>query len=124
MAVQGDNLEGVLADLESASDLRLRLATLERIGTASGADAGVAESLRGQLQSIERIMAVREDLRGRLAALDADLDRVVARTVELSFGEDEHGELVELERRMDHLVTDMEALRRVVDHTPDSRPAE
>jgi hypothetical protein len=124
LAVQGAELERLLAALEPLSELELRLVTLERIGPSSGADAGVAESLRRQLRSTERITAVRDDVHEHLAVLGLNLEQVVARAVELSFGTDEYGELGQLERRMDGLVADMEALRRVVDHSRATRPIE
>lgn len=119
VAVQGANLERVLATLESVPDLRLRVATLERIGPAGAAGTGVAASLRAQLESVERLLEACAQAHERLEALGAELDSVVARAVELSFGTDEHDELGQLERRMDGLVSDMEALARVVDHARD-----
>lgn len=125
IASRGNELELALRQLESSRQLKFRLDTLERAGATSGANAVVAESLRNQLSSTQRIMAVGTDARERLSILDARLDEAVARAVELSLRAGDAGELLGLESDVDALVVDMEALRQALEETSSAAsPAE
>ncbi len=125
IARRGNELDLALRQLESRRQLRFRLETLERAGATGGANAVVAESLRNQLRSTERIMAVGSDARERLSILDARLDEAVARAVELSLRAGDAVELGGLESDVDALVADMEALRQALEETSSApRPAE
>lgn len=115
IATHGNSLGRALRQLDDPNQLRSRLAILERAGTTSGATAAVAESLRNQLRSTERITALGSDARERLQILDARLDEAVARAVELSLRAGDPVELGGLESDVDTLVTDMEALRQALD---------
>lgn len=125
IASRGHELDLALRQLESPRQLRFRLETLERAGATGGANAVVAESLRNQMRSTERIMAVGSDARERLSVLDARLDEAVARAVELSLRAGDAVELGGLESDVDALVADMEALRQALEETSNApRPAE
>jgi hypothetical protein len=125
IASRGNELDLALRQLESPRQLRFRLETLERAGAAGGANAVVAESLRNQMRSTERVIAVGNDARERLSILDARLDEAVARAVELSLRAGDAVELGGLEGDVDALVADMEALRQALDETSGAaRPAE
>jgi hypothetical protein len=115
IASQGDALDRALASLEAPDQVRRRLWEVEQRG--GGASQGVAQSLRAQLASTERIGAVAADARERLRLLDARLDEAVARAVELSLRAGDAGELRGLDSDVDALVADMEALRQALDET-------
>lgn len=115
IASQGDALDRALTSLESPDQVRRRLWEAEQRG--GSASQGVAQSLRAQLASTERIGAVAADTRERLRLLDARLDEAVARAVELSLRAGDAGELGGLDSDVDALVADMEALRQALDET-------
>ena len=118
IASQGDALDDALRSLEPPDQLRGRLADVQRRGGASS--EGVAQSLRAQIQSTERIRGVAADARDRLRLLDARLDEAVARAIELSLRAGDAGELRGLGSDVDALVADMENLRQALD---EARPA-
>ncbi len=117
IARRGQDLDAALGQLDPLPDLQRRLAAVEAAG--SGAPAQVAQSLRGQIASTERIARVAMDARERLAVLDARLDESVARAVELSLRTGDLGTdgLRALGGDVDALVADMEALRQALDET-------
>jgi hypothetical protein len=116
IARHGDELEDSLRSLDPADELRRRLELIREPAPGS-AGANVAESLHNQLRATERITAVAQDARERLRVLDARLDEVVARAVELSLQADDTGDFRGVQGDVDALLRDMEALRQALDET-------
>lgn len=83
---------------------------LERAG-----DEAVAESLSSQLAAGERLAAVSEDTRTRLARLNARLDESVAQAVELSVAGPDAPALQPLGNEVEEVVTELESLRLALD---------
>lgn len=81
---------------------------------ATTAEAQTLQSLEAQLQAAERLQTVATDARDRLRALDARLDELVARAVEVSVGS---GDSSILGHDVDELVNELEALRVALDET-------
>lgn len=73
------------------------------------------DALRSQVETAERLAQVSADARDRLRLLDARLDELVARAVELSLGTG--GDVRTLGADVDDLVNEMEALRSAVEET-------
>lgn len=121
IASRGHELYMALGQLDPVRDLRIRLEAVTRPG-ARGVDERVADSLRAQIASTERILRVAEDTAERLRVLDARLDEAVARAVELSLRAGDVGELGGLGSDVDALVNDMEALRQALEETSRSTP--
>ncbi len=87
------------------------------------ASRGQSESTRQRIQSLEsqlatagRLQRVTRDAAERLRLLDARLDEMVARAVELSLSGDD-GKLHGLDSDVDSLVGEMEALRLALEET-------
>jgi hypothetical protein len=118
IASRGDDIDGALATLDVA-EARKELAQLEgsQRGARSGDDNVVRtiESLRAQLASADRMAKVSGDARSRLRLLNARLDELVARAVELSVGTAD--DVGSLDADVEGLVTEMEALRQAVEET-------
>jgi len=121
IASRGHELYLALSQLEPLRDLRARLQSLTRAG-AGGVNDRVADSLRAQIASTERILRVAEDTAERLRLLDARLDEAVARAVELSLRAGDVVELGGLGSDVDSLVQDMEALRQALEEMSRSTP--
>ncbi len=66
------------------------------------------------MQSSDRMRAVSGDARDRLRLLDARLDELVARAVEVSVGSADSGTL---SGDVDEIVNDLEALRQALEET-------
>lgn len=116
IAQRGEQLDTALQGLDPLPELRQRLAALPP-GVTAGSSGRVAEALRSQIASTERIATVARDTRDRLQVLDARLDEAVARAVELSLRADDAAQLSGLGSDVDALVEDMEALRQALDET-------
>jgi hypothetical protein len=116
IASHGHALDEALRNLDPPDEIRARLGQLGPVSPGS-TNERVAQSLRAQLQSTERIAAVAADARERLRILDARLDEAVARAIELSLRAGEAVELGGLDSDVDALVADMEALRQALDET-------
>jgi hypothetical protein len=88
-------------------------------GAPEPAQAGVAQSLRVQRATAERLDAVIDRAQAELRLLDARLDEAVARTLELSaHASTEAGAGVSgLGTDVDNLVSEMESLRLALDET-------
>ncbi len=80
-------------------------------------DEAVTQSLRSQLAAGERLVAVSEDARTRLARLNAQLDESVAQAVELSVSRPDVAALQPLGSEVDQVVTELESLRLALEET-------
>lgn len=76
-----------------------------------------AQSLQAQVSAADRMDAVIRDTIDRLRLMDARLDEMVTRTVELSTQADSSADLSGLGADVDGLVTEMEALRLALEDT-------
>lgn len=125
IAQQGEALEQALRQLEPIAQVRQRLEHVERDLTGPRRDDAnllqVADALRSQLASTERVARVATDTRERLRVLDARLDEAVARAVELSLSQADAETIGGLGSDVDDIVGEMEALRLALEET--SRPA-
>lgn len=79
--------------------------------------AQVAEAVRSQLASAQRMQAVTEDAASTLRLLDARLDETVARAVELSTGTGPAAHASAVGGDVEGIVSEMEALRSALDET-------
>ncbi len=75
------------------------------------------ESLRAQLATVERLERVIADADSRLRLLNARLDEAAARTIELSVQAGDVADLGGLDRDVNTMVDDMEALRQAIEET-------
>lgn len=125
IARHGEDLERALRQLEPVAVVRDRLVNVERDLAGPRPDdphlVQLADALRSQLASTERIAAVATDTRERLRVLDARLDEAVARAVELSLSSADAATIGGLGSDVDDIVGEMEALRLALEET--SRPA-
>jgi hypothetical protein len=80
----------------------------------SAATSRTIASLEAQLESARRMQAVADDARDRLRLLDARLDELVARAVEVSVGT---ADSAVLGNDVEELVVELEALRMAVEET-------
>ena len=98
-------LSGAQAELASANDSRR--ATLET----------TVASIASRLASAQRLSDVTVSTKDRLRQLDAQLDELVARAIELSISAQTPDALGTLGTDVDSVVTEMEALRQAMDET-------
>ncbi len=113
VASRGDDLDGALREL-NPNLIQAELQQAQHLPANAGRDATVA-SLQSQWASFSRLSQVREDASTHLRTLDARLDELVARAVELSVtGAADVGGLGS---DVDVMVSDMEALRQALDET-------
>ncbi len=115
---RGQALEDGLHQLQPAEAQR----QLQQARAEAGS-GGVSDTMRQRIQSLEaqlataqRLQAVTRDAAERLRLLDARLDEMVARAVELSLSGDD-GQLHGLGSDVDSLVGEMEALRLALEET-------
>lgn len=116
IAKRGDDIDDALKNLSTA-DARRELAELQRsVGTRqpTAAEANTAKALESQLASAARMQAVSSDANARLRLLDARLDELVAKAVEVSVGAGDSGWLSE---EVDGVVTELESLRLALEDT-------
>jgi hypothetical protein len=127
VAKRGDEIDAGLVTLDAA-DARTQLARLEE--HPAGAETGsTREALESRLAAAARLREVSTAASNRLRLLEARLDELVARAVELSVGGDESTAGV-LEDDVDSLVSETEALRQALQEAeraggedpPDGRP--
>ncbi|MBS1837619.1 MAG: hypothetical protein JST64_07965 [Actinobacteria bacterium] len=76
-------------------------------------------AIEAQIASAERMDATIADTHDRLRLLDARLDEMVARTVELAATQASTGDLGGLGSEVDDIVAEMESLRQAVEETHD-----
>jgi hypothetical protein len=115
IARHGDELDEALAQIDvdavrSERDNVARLPTTERT-------AHTLEALDAQLASAERLARVASDARDRLRLLDARLDELVARAIELSVSQGDDKAIGALGSDVEGLVTEMESLRQALEAT-------
>jgi hypothetical protein len=115
IARRGHDIDGALRSLDTSSAQR-ELAELRR-APATTTSARTIESLEAQVASAQRLAAVSGDARDRLRLLDARLDEMVARAVELSVSSDTDPDVTGLGTDVDSLVDELDALRRAVEET-------
>ena len=80
-------------------------------------------AIQAQLASATRLDATINDTHDRLRLLDARIDEMVTRTVELSVTQADTDDLSGLGDEVEAIVDDMEALRQAVEETRRSTPA-
>jgi hypothetical protein len=113
VASRGDDLDGALREL-NPNLIQSQLQQAQQSPVNAGRDATIG-SLQAQWASYSRLLKVRDDAGNHLRTLDARLDEVVARAVELSVtGAADVGGL---DSDVDVMVSDMEALRQALDET-------
>jgi hypothetical protein len=112
VASRGDDIDGGLATL----DVRQAQAELARLDhePAGSHTAATRDALAAQVATAARMQAVSTDARDRLRLLDARLDELVARAVELSVSGSASA-ITGLGDDVDSLVTEMEALRQALE---------
>jgi hypothetical protein len=115
IARHGDELDEALAQIDVAAvrSERDEVAKLD----ATEHKANTMEALDAQLASAERLTRVANDARDRLRLLDARLDELVARAIELSVSQDDDEAIGVLGTDVDGLVTEMESLRQALEAT-------
>jgi hypothetical protein len=117
VAQRGQALEEGLHQLQPNVAVReLAAARAELQRRPSDAVRQRLSSLEAQVATAQRLQGVVQDAAERLRLLDARLDEMVARAVELSLSGD-HGRLQGLGSDVDSLVGEMEALRLALEET-------
>lgn len=110
IANRGQQLEAALGRLDPYRELQAKLAR-------AGGNPAVERAIRNQMDSYQRIERTTVETRERLQLLEARLDEVVARAVEVSLRAGDPIEIGALDDDVDSLVNEMEALRRGLDET-------
>jgi hypothetical protein len=116
VASRGDEIDDALKHLSTA-EAQLELSRLQQqIGRRqpSTAEASTVQALESQLATAARMRGVSEDANARLRLLDARLDELVAKAVEVSVGAGDSGWLSD---EVDGVVGDLEALRLALEDT-------
>lgn len=119
IARRGDQIERAVAGLD-VDGSRQELAQLQQSGDTSEAAGRTAEALQAQLASFDRMEGVVRDARDRLRVMDARLDELVARAVEVSLAAGDAGTAPLdplLAGDVDGLVQEMESLRLALEET-------
>lgn len=80
------------------------------------------DAIQAQLASAARLDATMNDTYDRLRLLDARIDEMVTRTVELSVTQADNDDLGGLGDEVESIVDDMEALRQAVEETRSATP--
>lgn len=113
VASRGDDLDGALREL-NPNLIQSQLQQAQQLPRGDSRNATVA-ALESQWASVSRLASVRADAASHLVTLDARLDELVARAVELSVtGAADVGGLGS---DVEAMVSDMEALRQAIDET-------
>ena len=113
IARHGDELDAAVAQIDLDGVQRERA----EVAAAGGNDqASTLEALDAQIASGRRLAEVAADARDRLRLLDARLDELVARAIELSVSRDDDA-IGGLGTDVDGLVTEMESLRQALEET-------
>ncbi len=116
VARQGNEIERALDNLSTReAGEQLAAITAELAGRQpSAAQASTIASLQAQLASAARMEHVWQETNDRLRLLDARLDELVAKAVEVSVGA---GDSSWLSEEVDTVVTELEALRLALEDT-------
>lgn len=121
IAQRGQALEDGLHQLQPAEAVRqLQQARHEAQRSRGDSIRRRIESLEAQVATARRLQGITHDAADRLRLLDARLDEMVARAVELSLSGDPdmlRGQLHGLDSDVDSLVGEMEALRLALEET-------
>jgi uncharacterized protein YqgV (UPF0045/DUF77 family) len=119
IASHGNQIDGARASLATDVDLARRdLATLQAQrgqGQLNPSLERTMEALESQIATAQRLDRVSAESRDQLRLLDARLDELVARAIELSLGSG--GDATGLTADAEDLVKDMERLRVAVEET-------
>lgn len=116
IATRGDRIDAALGQLRTA-EAEIQLARARKQVDEQGASPTLEStigSLEAQVASSRRMKAVSSDTRDRLRLLDARLDELVARAVEVSVGA---SDTVAFSGEVDELVDELEALRLALEET-------
>ena len=120
IARQGQVLADAGAQIDTASVQR-QLAEVQGNATAPWAAGSsleqTAQALQAQLASAQRLASVTQEAADRLRLLNARMDEMVARAIELSVDASRPDDLGGLGSDVDSLVDEMEALRLAMDET-------
>ncbi|MBK9180220.1 MAG: hypothetical protein IPM45_11785 [Acidimicrobiales bacterium] len=103
-------------DAVQADAARAELVRLES-GEVLDADPARVEALRGRVASFDRLTTVEQDSLAKLRVLQARLDEVVARGIELSMRTDDVDAAASLGGEVDDVVLELEALRQALEET-------
>ena len=111
-----------LTHARAAVDTNAIVADLHRVTGGRPPQPGstseqAARSLEAQLASAGRLDQTIGDTRSRLVALDARLDELVARAIELSVTTGDIGSLAPVEADLELVIDEMEAVRLAVEET-------
>lgn len=115
-ANRGDTIDDAQRQLRTA-EAQLELTDARRQQRERGSSPALESTIRSleaQMKSSERMQAVSVDARDKLRLLDARLDELVARAVEVSVGSADSGAL---SGDVDDIVNDLEALRQALEDT-------
>jgi hypothetical protein len=113
VAGRGADLDGAIRQL-NPNLVQARLRETQQLPAGPTRDATLA-SLQSQWATVDRVMRVREDASNHLRTLDARLDELVARAVELSVTG--AADIGGLRSDVDTMVSDMESLRQALEET-------
>jgi hypothetical protein len=106
IARQGDAIDDAVRDM-APTELRSRLGTLET-HPAGEHDAAAIESVRRQLETVDRLTQRSDDAAARLRRTQARLDELAARAAEVALG---GADTDAYEHDVDDLAIELEALR-------------
>jgi hypothetical protein len=115
IASRGDDIDHALGTID-VRQAQVELAALRQEGIQDASARATSDALEAQLATAERLHSVSRDARNRLRLMDARMDELVARAVELSVG-GSTDDLRGLGADVESLVTEMEALRQAVEET-------
>jgi hypothetical protein len=115
IARHGDELDAALAQIDVES-VRQERADVEKLD-ATEHKSRTIEALDAQIASADRLAQVASNARDRLRLLDARLDELVARAIELSVSDENDEAIGTLSTDVDGLVTEMESLRQALEET-------
>jgi hypothetical protein len=115
IAQRGDEIDDTVRRLDPPG-LRSKLATLEQRAAADPAPetAAALESVRGQLESAERLQRQSDSTASSLRLTQTQLDALVARAAEVRVGAADSASYA---KDVDELVIKLEALRQAVEET-------
>jgi hypothetical protein len=120
IACRADDIEQATASLDTAAAQR-ELQQLQASGETGPAADRTAEALRAQLASAGRLQTVVREARDRLRMVDARLDELVARAVEVSVSAGDTTDPL-LAGDVDGLVQEIESLRLALEETRPGGP--
>jgi chromosome segregation ATPase len=120
IAVAGNQLSTARRQIDSNSIS----AELQQAQTATRTQRSdqTIQALQAQLSAAQRLDLTINDTYDQLRLLDARLDEMVTRTIELSVSQATPSQLGSLGTEVDSIVNDMEALRQAVEETQGNSP--